>query len=51
MQPTKSNVEIRQALTASALDLGPIPARDYMFGYGLVQAMEALDYFKAPSSP
>ena len=35
--PSRSNVEIRQALAATALDLGP-PGRDDATGFGLVQA-------------
>jgi subtilisin family serine protease len=35
--PSRSNVEIRQALAATALDLGP-PGRDNATGFGLVQS-------------
>jgi len=35
--PSRSNVEIRQALAANALDLGP-PGRDSATGFGLVQS-------------
>ncbi|NOU51414.1 S8 family serine peptidase [Pseudoalteromonas sp. JBTF-M23] len=41
-----SNVEIRQALTATAIDLGDA-GRDHKFGYGLVQAKAASDYLTA----
>jgi len=41
--PTKSNANIRQALTATALDLGTA-GRDTSYGYGLVQAKTALAY-------
>jgi subtilisin family serine protease len=41
--PNKTNAEIREALTATAQDLGD-PGRDNVFGYGLVQAKDALDY-------
>jgi len=38
-----TNVEIRNALTATAQDLG-VTGRDIYFGYGLVQAKAALEY-------
>ena len=38
-----SNAEIRQALTATAIDLGDA-GRDHQFGFGLVQAKAASDY-------
>ena len=41
--PTLTNVEIRNALTATAQDLGTA-GRDIYFGYGLVQARAALEY-------
>ena len=41
--PDLSNVEIRDALDATALDLGD-PGRDVYYGFGLVQAKDALDY-------
>ncbi|MCG9695883.1 S8 family peptidase [Shewanella sp. Isolate11] len=41
--PQCNNFEIRNALTASAKDLGE-PGRDYKYGYGLVQAKAAYDY-------
>lgn len=40
--PTKSNANIRQALTSTALDLG-VGGRDTASGYGLVRAKAALD--------
>jgi len=40
--PTLTNVEIRNALTASAQDLGTA-GRDVYYGYGLVQARAALE--------
>jgi len=39
---TCSNADIRNALAASAIDLGP-PGRDVEYGFGLVQAKAALD--------
>ncbi|KAF0106149.1 MAG: cold-active alkaline serine protease [Anaerolineaceae bacterium] len=42
-KPTATNVEIRAALTATAEDLGAA-GRDVYYGYGLVQAKDALDY-------
>lgn len=41
--PTKTNAQVRTALTATAQDLGAA-GRDSSFGYGLVQAKAALDY-------
>ena len=41
--PDWTNAQIRQALTATAQDLGAA-GRDNLFGYGLVQAKEALLY-------
>ncbi|MBN2388140.1 MAG: S8 family serine peptidase [Anaerolineales bacterium] len=41
--PTATNAEIREALTATAFDLGPA-GRDNAYGYGLVQAADALAY-------
>ena len=44
--PGCSNAEIRQALRASALDLGA-PGRDDEYGWGLVQARAAHDWLSA----
>lgn len=41
--PTLTNVEIRNALTATAQDLGAA-GKDVYYGYGLVQARAALEY-------
>lgn len=41
--PQCSNAEIRAALAASAEDLGA-PGRDTSYGWGLVQAKDAVDY-------
>jgi serine protease len=41
--PALTNQQIRQAMQATALDLGD-PGRDVYYGYGLVQAKAALDY-------
>jgi subtilisin family serine protease len=41
-KPTCSNADIRNALAASAVDLGPV-GRDVEYGFGLVQAKAALD--------
>jgi len=41
--PSLTNVEIRNALTATAQDLGTA-GRDVYYGYGLVQARAALEY-------
>jgi serine protease len=38
-----TNVQIREAMNATALDLGE-PGRDIAYGYGLVQAYDALQY-------
>jgi serine protease len=40
--PDLTNVEIRAAMDATALDLGD-PGRDVYYGFGLVQAADALD--------
>ncbi|MEY4375928.1 MAG: hypothetical protein RJB26_478, partial [Pseudomonadota bacterium] len=45
--PTRTNVQVRQALTGSAKDLGTA-GRDTSFGYGLVQAKAAYDYLLSP---
>ncbi|NPA07125.1 MAG: S8 family serine peptidase [Chloroflexi bacterium] len=41
--PNLSNVDIRNALDATAKDLGD-PGRDPAYGYGLVQAYDAIQY-------
>ncbi|NPA31855.1 MAG: S8 family serine peptidase [Chloroflexi bacterium] len=41
--PSLSNAEIRAALDATAKDLGD-PGRDTAYGYGLVQAYDAIQY-------
>ena len=41
--PSWTNVEIREAMNATAFDLG-VSGRDSIFGYGLVQAADALTY-------
>jgi subtilisin family serine protease len=41
--PDASNVEIREAMDMTALDLGDL-GRDVHYGFGLVQAYDALDY-------
>lgn len=38
--PSKTNVEVREALSSTALDLGD-PGRDNLYGFGLVQAYDA----------
>jgi subtilisin family serine protease len=45
-----TNAEIREALTASALDLGAA-GRDVAYGYGLVQAADALAYLGGVTPP
>jgi len=47
LQPTRTNVQVRQALIGSAKDLGTA-GRDTSFGYGLVQAKAAYDYLLSP---
>ena len=44
--PNWTNVEIRDALAETALDLGD-PGRDVHYGFGLVQALSALEYLQA----
>jgi len=46
---TATNAEVRAALTATALDLGAA-GRDVYYGYGLVQAKDALDYLAGGTS-
>ena len=46
--PDLTNQEIRAVLAATALDLGDL-GRDIKFGYGLVQAKDALDYLTPKS--
>ena len=41
--PAWTNTQIREAMTMTALDLGE-PGRDIAYGYGLVQAYDALQY-------
>ena len=41
--PTATNVEIREAMDSTAMDLGD-PERDVHYGFGLVQALDALEY-------
>lgn len=41
--PALTNVQIREAMAMTALDLGD-PGRDVYYGFGLVQAYDALDY-------
>ena len=47
--PNATNAEIREAMTATARDLGDL-GRDVYYGYGLVQAYDALQYLSAGSS-
>ena len=42
--PGKTNAEIREALQNTALDLGSA-GKDNSYGYGLVQAKAAVEYF------
>ncbi|HSJ54438.1 MAG TPA: S8 family serine peptidase [Anaerolineae bacterium] len=53
--PDLTNVQIREAMAMTAMDLGD-PGRDVHYGYGLVQAYEALEYLgvtpgKGPQGP
>jgi serine protease len=41
--PNWTNVQVREAMAMTALDLGE-PGRDIAYGYGLVQAYDALQY-------
>ncbi len=45
--PDWTNVQIREAMDMTALDLGE-PGRDIAYGYGLVQAYDALQYLLHP---
>jgi len=48
--PTKTNVQIRAALQATAEDLGAV-GRDNAYGYGLIRAKNALDSLGGGSPP
>lgn len=48
--PEWTNVEIREAMDATAIDLGEA-GRDIAFGYGLVQAAAALEYLQGVTPP
>ena len=48
--PAWTNVQIREALTATAQDLGSA-GRDVYYGYGLVQARAALEYLGGGTVP
>ncbi|MCB2202367.1 S8 family serine peptidase [bacterium] len=48
--PAWTNVQIREALDATAVDLGD-PGRDIVFGYGFMQAAAALDYLGGGTPP
>lgn len=48
--PDKTAADIREALQASALDLG-VAGRDQAFGFGLVQAKAAADYLGTIPAP
>ena len=45
--PNLTNVKVREALDATAFDLGN-PGRDVYYGFGLVQAYDALEYLSSP---
>jgi subtilisin family serine protease len=49
-KPTATNAEIRNALVATAEDLGD-PGRDTSYGYGLVQAYDAIQYLVGTVEP
>ena len=42
-KPSATNIEVREALIATAEDLGT-PGRDDLYGHGLVKAKKAIDY-------
>ena len=48
--PTATNADIREAMNATAFDLGTT-GRDVTFGYGLVQAADALAYLGGGTPP
>jgi subtilisin family serine protease len=48
--PTATNAEIREAMSATAMDLGTA-GYDVAFGYGLVQAADALAYLGGGTPP
>jgi subtilisin family serine protease len=47
--PAWTNVQIREAMDMTAMDLGE-PGRDIAYGYGLVQADAALQYLLSKST-
>ena len=48
--PNATVDEIKQALVASATDLGPL-GEDNDYGYGLINVRRALEYLPAPTTP
>jgi subtilisin family serine protease len=48
--PTWTNLQVREALTLTAMDLGE-EGRDVMFGYGFIQAADALAYLEDLTPP
>ncbi len=48
--PSRSNADIRNALVQTALDLGPA-GKDNAYGYGLVQAFDALQFLGGGTPP
>ena len=49
--PDKANWQVRQALAATAIDIG-VPGRDVDYGYGLVNAPAAYEYLEdLPAGP
>lgn len=47
--PSYTNADVRNALNATALDLGD-PGRDVFYGYGRIQMADALDYLGGTAS-
>ncbi len=50
LNPTKSNLAVRNALQLSAIDAGE-PGRDHSFGFGIIQAKSAHELLKTISDP
>jgi subtilisin family serine protease len=48
--PAWTNIQIREALTSTAIDLGD-PGRDVVFGFGFIQAAEALEALGGTTPP
>jgi serine protease len=46
-----TNAQVQDAMLTTALDLGPTAGRDDLYGYGLVQALDAYNYLLSLDEP